>query len=361
MDFYNRLREMLDTHPAGAPPSAYIDRILRILFTPEEAETACSLTFRLQSLSRLVRKTGRDMEALERSLENMADKGVIMAERNEAGEYCYSLLPTVPGLFEFPFMRAERLPQREELSRLWRLYHNEALGNAFASSPTPQVRVIPGKRSLQMVTEVLNYEQVANMISQAADIAVTNCSCRSSMQKCDHPLEVCLAFDRGARFLAERQRARMIDRDEALRVLDSAEEAGLVHCISNSREGPIMLCNCCSCCCGILRGITELHNPYAIAVSSFVVDFNASECIGCFLCSENRCPVAAVVENGDIVSADSSICIGCGLCVSVCPTGALAMKPRRESAPPPKTYSDLFTTVLREKGLLKDFVRLNRG
>lgn len=361
MEPYSRLREILDIHPAGAPPSVHFDQILRILFAPEEAEVACSLNFRLQPVSSLAGKTGMEVEILASMLESMANRGIIMAERNKEGQYGYSLLPTIPGLFEFPFMRAESLPRREELARLWNLYHTEALGNAFASSPTPQFRVIPAQHSLKMISEILHYEQVVEMIGRAQYFAVTNCSCRSSMQACDHPLEVCLAFDRVARFLVERNRARMIGKEEALRILDLAEEAGLVHSINNSQERPNMLCNCCSCCCGILRGITELNNPFAIARSNYLVRYDASQCIGCFLCTEGRCPVSAVSEAGEVVAVNESACIGCGLCVSVCPTPALEMHQREETLRTPRTSQEMFMTVLKEKGKFKDFARINRS
>jgi uncharacterized ferredoxin-like protein len=40
MNPYERLREILDAHPTTAPKSESIDQILRILFTPEEADIA---------------------------------------------------------------------------------------------------------------------------------------------------------------------------------------------------------------------------------------------------------------------------------------------------------------------------------
>jgi Pyruvate/2-oxoacid:ferredoxin oxidoreductase delta subunit len=361
MDVYKKLQEMLDTHPAGAPPSDYFDHILRILFSPEEAEAASNLTFMLQPVSKLAEKMGKDQQKLTEMLEGMANRGVVMAKINESGEHRYSLLPTIPGLFEFPFMRAQRLPRREELARLWHLYHTEALGNAFAGSETPQMRVIPVRKSVPVITEVLLYEQVAEMIGKAKNIAVTNCACRESVQACDKPIEVCLAFDMGARFLAERDLGRLIDKDEALRILDYAEESGLVHCINNSMDRPVVLCNCCSCCCTILRGITELKNPNAVAVSSYIVNFNDKECLGCFLCTDNRCPVTAVTENDDVVAVDASLCIGCGLCVSVCPTDALTMMKRQNSPTPVNNYQELSMQVLKEKGKLEAFMKLNMG
>ena len=45
METYERLQEILDSHPTGAPKSAAFDEILRILFTPEEAALAVQMSF----------------------------------------------------------------------------------------------------------------------------------------------------------------------------------------------------------------------------------------------------------------------------------------------------------------------------
>lgn len=359
MDYYKKLQERLDAHPAGAPAHEAFFEILRILFSPEEAEVASYLTFVLQPLTRIAEKTGKGEEELYLLLEGLADRGVVMAKKSEDGEPRYALLPTIPGLFEFPFMRAERAPQKDRLAELWHRYHTEALGNAFAASPTPQMRVIPVKKALPVITEVLPYDLVAEMIDRAKYIAVTNCACRVSMGLCDKPLEVCLAFETGARFLVERDRARPISKEEALKILDMSEEAGLVHCISNSKDRPAVLCNCCGCCCTILRGITELDNPNAVAKSRYVVSFDPSACTGCFLCLEDRCPVKAVKEKEDIVEVEESRCIGCGLCVSVCPTEALRLKKREEFIDTPSSFQELMNRVLVEKGKLEAYVKLN--
>ena len=44
MDAYEKLREILDASPTGAPASNAFDEILRILFTPQEAALAVHMT-----------------------------------------------------------------------------------------------------------------------------------------------------------------------------------------------------------------------------------------------------------------------------------------------------------------------------
>ncbi len=361
MDHYERLRERLDINPAGAPPSKYVDQILRILFSPAESEAACFLTFMPQPISRLAERAGKDRQTLQEMYEGMADRGLVAAKSSVNGEYSYSLMPTIPGLFEIPFMRPERLSRKDELAKLWHDYHTEALGNAFAGSKTPLTRVIPVQKSLSAISDILIYEQVSEAIARAKNIAVTNCACRVSVHACAKPLEVCLAFDGTARFLVKRDFARMIDRDEAMSVLDESEKAGLVHCTNNIQDGLSIICNCCGCCCTILRGITKLSNPNAVAKSNYVIAFEEGDCTGCMQCLEDRCPVSAIREDGDLVLVDSTRCIGCGLCAFVCPTGALHMKKRDVIADTPKTNQDLFLKVLQEKGKLDAFTKLHQG
>lgn len=359
MDVYQKLQERLDTNAAGAPPTPSFDKILRILFSPEEAELANYLTWRLQPVSKLSDKTGMAPDKLTEMLETMADRGVIFAKLQAGSENRYSLLPTIPGLYEFPFMRPERNPHIDELRVLWEQYFADGLAASHAGSPTSQMRVIAVQETIPMVSEVTTYDAVSTMIDRAGAISLANCACRVCFQKCDKPLETCLSFDDTARFLVDRGMARFVDKEEALRVLKMCEEEGLVHMINNSDDKLSVICNCCGCCCNLLRGLIELNNPDAIAVSPFVVQYVPDDCIGCGLCVE-RCPVTAIKESDDLVAVDTEKCIGCGLCVSACPTESLTLHNRTL---PPKVFAtgkELVMTVLQEKGRLEGFTRISK-
>jgi ferredoxin len=298
-------------------------------------------------------------DKLTEMLESMANRGVVYAKLKPGSENRYSLLPTIPGLFELPFMRPERNPHLKELALLWEEYHREGMANSHAGSPTSQMRVVAVKETIPMVSEVVPYDVVSDMISRANVISLTNCACRVSVGACDKPLETCFSFDDMARFLVERDRARFVDKEEAFKVLKMAEEAGLVHAINNSEDKLGVICNCCGCCCTLLRGLTEIQNPNAIATSSYVVEYVSDECIGCHLCVE-RCPVKAIEESEELVAVDSQRCIGCGLCVSSCPTESLTLNKR---VAPPKVFAtgqEMVMTVLKEKGRLEGFTRVNQ-
>jgi hypothetical protein len=78
-DYYEILRSMLDAHPSGAPPSPAIDKILHLLFTEEEVKVAVHMSFRAMILPEIARGAGLSEEEMQRHLDSMTDKGVIVS------------------------------------------------------------------------------------------------------------------------------------------------------------------------------------------------------------------------------------------------------------------------------------------
>ena len=72
MDAYEKLREILDASPTGAPASNAFDEILKILFTPQEADLALHMTLFPRPVEAIALEAGIPLnEAMER-LEAMA-------------------------------------------------------------------------------------------------------------------------------------------------------------------------------------------------------------------------------------------------------------------------------------------------
>ena len=64
-------------------------------------------------------------------------------------------------------------------------------------SPQRHTRVIPVGKSLDPgKVKVLAPENLRQLLENARRFAVTDCTCRLSMRKCDSPVEVCLQIDR---------------------------------------------------------------------------------------------------------------------------------------------------------------------
>jgi electron transport complex protein RnfB len=357
MDTYEQLQEILDAHPSGAPKSAAFDEILRILFTPEEAALALHMSFAFRSAADLAADAGLTEKAARGLLEGLADKAVIQS-RTKDGATAYALLPTIPGLFEFPFMKGGGDPVHKRLGKLWQDYHHEALGSEFAGTDTPLMRVVPVQETIEDRADILPYERARSLVDGASYIAVTECACRVSVGACDKPREVCLIFGPTAQFLVDRGYARAIDKEEAGRVLKTAADAGLVHTSNNSADRGNLICNCCPCCCTVLRGRTQLNIPHAFAPSAYFAAIDADLCTGCGVCKDERCPMGAVEMEGDVARVTVDRCIGCGVCVGACPTGAISLQARESRPEISSTVRDMGMTILTKKGKLARFLEI---
>jgi Na+-translocating ferredoxin:NAD+ oxidoreductase RNF subunit RnfB len=105
-------------------------------------------------------------------------------------------------------------------------------------------------------------------------------------------------------------------------------------------EGVGYVCNCCGCCCGILRGITKFGIEDSVAFANYYAVIDTQFCANCGTCVE-RCQMGAISEGDGFSVADRKRCIGCGLCVSGCPNNVarLERKAEAELVKPPKDFA----------------------
>jgi Na+-translocating ferredoxin:NAD+ oxidoreductase subunit B len=357
MEIYEQLRDVLDSHPTTAPKSETIIEILGMLFTPEEAGIAVNMSYKAGSLQKIAAASSVPESDAEARLESMANKGIIFS-KNKDGKKLYGLVPLIPGVFEFPFMKSDNSPMYKKLGGLWEKYHHEALGAGFSGNPTPLMRVVAVEKSIKAENRVHPYEEVKSFINNAGFIALADCACRTSVGKCDRPKDVCLIFEGAGEFLVERGFARQITREEGLKVLDRAEEAGLVHTSNNSADKANLICNCCPCCCTVLRGKTQLKHPHAFEPSRFEARVRGADCTGCGICADERCPVKAIEMKDGIAVVDTAECIGCGLCVTGCPAEAISLVERAVVPAIPATIVEMGIKIAQEKGKFDKFIKI---
>jgi electron transport complex protein RnfB len=353
---YESLRERLDRHPSGCPPAGEITEILKILFSEKEAKVALALGFRPYAVDLVAAKVGLDLEETHKHLEALADRGVVFAKQKN-DTYHYALLPILPGLFEFPFMKGERNPTLERLSHLWQTYLKK-IGKELGSPSMAFARVITIQEPIANEPEVLPYERLYELIDQAKVLGIAHCACRESSQNCEAPREACMLFGDTCTYLVERGFARYITKEEMKEKLREFDAAGLVHQTNNSRDRLTFICNCCPCCCHLLRFLTELKNPHVLTSSGFIPQNNLELCSGCGICADERCPMGAIRMEEAEPAMETELCIGCGLCVTGCPEGALELI-RREAVPTPApTARHMGFQILKDKGKLQGFLPL---
>ena len=159
---------------------------------------------------------------------------------------------------------------------------------------------------------------------------------------CSHTRETCMSFARAEdAYEGMPEWGRVVTREEALALLDRCESEGLVHNTYNVQREPFFVCNCCPCCCGLLRAINEHDAPYMIARSNYAAEVDVEACILCDDCEGGeRCPVGAIDGAGqDAPRVDGTRCLGCGVCAVACEFEAIRLVERPESdrLTPPKT------------------------
>jgi electron transport complex protein RnfB len=149
---------------------------------------------------------------------------------------------------------------------------------------------------------------------------------------CIRTLETCVTFSKEENaFEINSLKARIISMDESLGLLDIVEKEGLVHATCNVRDDFRFVCNCCSCCCGLLRVLNDFHAPYMVAHSNFIALIDANTCNSCRLGAAERCPTKAIVANNDTYAVSSERCIGCGAGAAACPTESIKLVRRPPS------------------------------
>lgn len=340
-DIYRKLAKVLDTLPNGFPAteSGIEIKLLKKVFTPEEAEFFCDLRLKLETVDQIAERTGRPIEGLEEKLTAMWRRGEIFGV-DLGGTKLFKMIPWVLGIYEYQVKRMDR--EFAELNEAYFPY----FGKQFFENEPQYMQVVPIGQSITSEHQALPYEQVANIIESGQSFAVADCICKKEKslldQRCDKPMEVCLAIAPIPNVLDDFTHwGSPITKEDAYEILKISEEAGLVHLTHNVQTGHFFICNCCGCCCGILRGINELGATHAIN-SRFYAQIDPESCIACGTCYEERCQVNAIEEGEDAYQVIQEKCIGCGLCVTTCPTESIKLiaKKAEEYALPPNDEKD---------------------
>lgn len=351
---HHRLAGRLNRFPLGAPPDDRLLAILAELFSPEEAGVLARMPEGAVSLSSLAEQLDQPRAELAPLLDSLADRGLIYARTTRRDSY-YSALPIFPGIFELQFMGGARGPAKTRLAGLFEDYYVSGMGRSFIEAGSAYSRVLTVERRIPASMEIFPFERVSSLVFEASDFALATCYCRHEKsllgQACEAPREVCMLFGPFARFAVEKGFAQKVDRMRMSAALEMSEEAGLIHVSDNVTDRINFLCNCCGCCCGFLRTITELGRMGAVAAARFTAVLDENRCVECLTCV-GICQVKAlsVIPGRGGIELDVSRCLGCGACVNHCPSGALNLVPRTDWNEPHPDRRSLDREILAHRG-----------
>ncbi|MDO5339140.1 MAG: FAD-dependent oxidoreductase [Eubacteriales bacterium] len=292
---------------------------LAAMCTDEMAEVALKMGVRKpRTLKDMVKLTGKDEAYLEDILQKMSVNGVIEYNwENPQHEKQYVLPMFVPGSAEFSNMNSDMLEKNPELGRFF-----ERMSRLPLEKVTPMVppggagigmHVIPVEKAISMENNSVSIEHISHWLDKYdGKYAASPCSCRKSRKTfdegcADDPADWCIAVGDMADYVVETNKGgRYITKEEALEILQKAEDNGFVHQITNidGEDKIFAICNCNVNVCYALR-TSQLFNTPNMSRSAYVAHVDKANCVACGRCVE-YCPAGAVTLGQKLCKKDGT-------------------------------------------------------
>lgn len=345
---YEELADALNRLPNGFPrtDSNIEIKLLKKMYSPQQAAVACRLSPEYEPVNGIAERLGIPVKDARSRLMDMVKHGLVWFDRAD-GTARFRLAPFIVGSYE-----AQLHDMDHEFAHLVEEYM-AAGGAAGIMQPLPSIhRVVPVQGTIKQEW-ILPYDNVRAMFEESKTFHVRDCICRVQQdmldrRKCDFPVKNCLSFSAYER----PARPGDISQEQALAILEETEKVGLVHTVSNIMKGVNYICNCCGCCCGILRGITEYGIKNSVAAANYYAVIDEDVCQACGVCRD-RCQVNAITEQNGTYRISLDNCIGCGLCVTGCPHDAVKLirKTEADIIEPPEDFARWESERFKNRGL----------
>ena len=273
------------------------------IVTDDEADVAIAAGLRKErSTAYLAKKTGKSMEEVDRLAQHLAWIGVFRWTIDEAtGENRYFMQIFAPGIMEMLVNNQELLKTHPEVGRAFEEYTRIRMQTMSPLLPSGYglMRVVPVESAIRDNPAATDHEKLSYYLSKYDTFSVSPCSCRASRTSindgCGHLAEeMCIQMGKGAEHYIRTGRARAITREEALEIIERAEENGLMHDIPNIEEAgeSAAICNCCACACFGLR-VGLMFGARDAIRSNYVAEIDEAKCVACAQCVE-VCPANAL-------------------------------------------------------------------
>jgi len=364
IDIYERLADALDALPAGftRTPSKLEIRLIKLVFTPEEALVASTLSRKLETAAEIAERVGLPEDEVTVLLESMIPRRMVRADTQalETGVKGLGKVEAKPGqkaqaesvkkyrlqsflVGWYESYLQESKPTTKEFAEIYEQYVIEGGGEKIFSPRPGAQGVVPYRGSLK--PECLKREPHLDIdahFRRHERFLVIECVCKKEKaalhgHSCDMPIKRCGFVGLPPPTpLGE----NVLDREEASKLWNELEGMGtMVHTcfygFTMGAEEPQFVggCNCCGCCCGLLNaGRLDPDIRETAQRSNYRVVKDSEKCTSDGECVR-RCQFFAhtfnKAKNGKPVY-DRAKCVGCGSCVMGCPAGALHLEPVSE-------------------------------
>jgi ferredoxin len=373
---YTQLSDRINRFPQGAPPSKTLFKILKMLFTEQEAQLVSLMPIKPFTAEKASRIWKMDILKTKKILEKLAGRAILV-DIEQNGESVYSLPPPMAGFFEFSLMRIRDDIDQKALSELFYQYMNvedDFIRELFTRGETQLGRTFVHEPALsnENALHVLDYERATQVIEEATHRGVGVCYCRHKMEHmgkdCAAPKDICMTFNNSAASLIKHGHARDVDKVECLDLLQEAHEHKLVQFGENAREDVNFICNCCGCCCEAMIAARQFAILNPVHTTNFIPLIDETECNGCGKCV-SACPVEAmtlVSSNNParpkmkMAKLDEEICLGCGVCVRTCSRESIKLESRESRVITPLNGTHRAVVMAIERGNFQDLLFDNK-
>jgi electron transport complex protein RnfB len=334
------------------PDSTYLMPLIQKRYSLSEAAFLTGIPHSAVSLEEIAKIKEMPIKVLAPLVQQMCRQGLMYKiRRRESVRY------RLNDAF-FVFFRSsywsETIEGARESASLVNKYYYDGFYDQYATVHAKGLRALPIDQTIPDHRKILPYEDVLKVLDNVEYYTVSDCPCRQrkkmdpDSQDCAKPMGVCLHFDELGHYIVDQGMGREISREETKQILKTSADAGLVHGISNWKEKPDTICNCCSCCCLWTEAFHKLGHHKGLDASNYLVTIQPATCKACGLCVK-RCPMDALQLTHSAVSSNkyrkaakliTDDCIGCGVCVHKCPTQSLKLVQKDELVDPPQNVRE---------------------
>ena len=352
-NIYRQLQQRLDFYSMGFPAteSGIELKILKYLFSDDDAKMFLSLSHKLEMTSSIASSLNQPLEKVAVHLDDMAERGLLFRLK-KADSVKYAVIPFVHGLFEFQVKNLKR-----DFAEMVKQYFEEAFDKTLQEGAEYFLRTIPVNQSIDVTYNVANYDDAVEILKSKSRIVITDCICRKNEAMvdngCGKTMEACFMFGSMGQYYLDRDIGREISLDEAIDILVKCREDGLVTQPATS-QNPGGMCNCCGDCCGVLKALNKHPKPSEIVFSNYMAMVESGECTGCEICVD-RCQMNALrITVEEVAEVNKDRCIGCGLCVITCDAEAIRLIPKSETKyhVPPANSAEQMMRMAQKRGLI---------
>lgn len=360
-EVYKALQEHMDSFPVRFPKrkdQAEL-RLLKRLFSPEEAKIATKLRFTprpsetVDDIYPRVADLGISKHDLEEVLDRMAKKGIISYYRDGETKY-YGNALWVLGIYEF---QVDKLTP--ELVADKQVFYGSPPTDNIQRTGISQMRTIPVAQSFRREESVAHYDDIQQLIEQAeGPFVVINCVCRQEKDIIGEPCkvtdrrELCFGVGKFTQAYLDFGWGREVSKEEMLAVLEQNKNEGLVLQPSNTQDIEFV-CSCCGCCCGGLASVQAVPRPVEYFTTNYYSAVNAELCTGCGTC-EKLCQMSAITLDNGIAEINLDRCIGCGICVANCPSEAVQLVKKDTLHVPPEDFDEMYSQIAQRRKQLDE-------